>query len=96
MQVQKFEYLENKKSFLDKIKTPFIVFEELSFGENKNLLKNCGFKLETLSFGSSNPGEIWKTTYRNETKSISVWVSQFLVNSLFYIWTFIKREFLRI
>ena len=57
MQIQKFEYLENKKSFLDKI-TPFIVFEELSFGENKNLLKNCGFKLETLSFGSSNPGEI--------------------------------------
>ena len=31
--IQKFEYLENKKSFLDEIKTFFIVFEGLSFGE---------------------------------------------------------------
>ena len=31
--LQKFEYLENKKSFLDGIKTFFIVFKELSFGE---------------------------------------------------------------
>ena len=31
--IQKFEYLENKKSFLDEIKTFFTVFEELSFGE---------------------------------------------------------------
>ena len=32
--LQKFEHLENKKSFLDKIKTIFIVvFKELLFGE---------------------------------------------------------------
>ena len=31
--IQKFEHLENKKSFLDEIKTFFTVFEELSFGE---------------------------------------------------------------
>ena len=30
----------------------------------------------------------------HKTKSISVWVMQFLVNSLFYTWTFIKNEFL--
>ena len=49
---------------------------------------------ETPSFGSSNTGVI-KTTYmRNETKSISVRVTQFLVNSLFYTGTFIKSEFL--
>ena len=39
MQIQKFEYLENKKNFLDEIKTFFIVFEALSFGENKNFIK---------------------------------------------------------
>ena len=32
-QIQKFEYLENGKSFLDEIKTFLIVFEGLSFGE---------------------------------------------------------------
>ena len=31
--MQKFEYLENGKSFLDEIKNIFIVFEGLSFGE---------------------------------------------------------------
>ena len=31
--LQKLEYLKNEKSFLDEIKTFFIVFEELSFGE---------------------------------------------------------------
>ena len=31
---QKFEYLKNEKSFLDEIKTFFIVFKVLSFGEN--------------------------------------------------------------
>ena len=31
--IQKFEYLENKMSFLDEIKTFFIVFEGLSLGE---------------------------------------------------------------
>ena len=30
-EIQKFEYLENEKSFLDEIKTFFIVFEGLSF-----------------------------------------------------------------
>ena len=32
-EIRKFEYLENKKSFLDEIKRFFIVFEGLSFGE---------------------------------------------------------------
>ena len=31
--LQKFEYLENEKSFLDEIKTFFMVFEGLPFGE---------------------------------------------------------------
>ena len=31
--MQKFEYLENEKSFLDEIKSIFKVFEGLSFGE---------------------------------------------------------------
>ena len=35
--MQKHEYLKNKESFLDEIKTFFIVFEGLSFGENKKL-----------------------------------------------------------
>ena len=30
-EMQKFEYLKNKKSFLDEIKSIFIVFEGLSF-----------------------------------------------------------------
>ena len=30
--LQKFEYFKNEKSFLDEIKTFFIVFEGLSFG----------------------------------------------------------------
>ena len=35
MEIQKFKYLENEKSFLDEIKnkTPFIGFEGLSFGD---------------------------------------------------------------
>ena len=34
MEIQKLKYLENEKSFLDEIKkTPFIVFEGLSFGD---------------------------------------------------------------
>ena len=46
-ELQKFEYLEYEKSFLDEIKkTFFIVFEGLSFGEKrKNLIKNSGYKL---------------------------------------------------
>ena len=51
--------------------------------------------VKLLTFESSNPGEIWKiTSMRNETKSISVRVTQFLVDSIFYKWTFIKSEFL--
>ena len=43
---QKSEYLENEKSFLDEIKTFFIVFKGLSYGDkNKNLMKNSGHKL---------------------------------------------------
>ena len=38
--IQKHEYLKSKKSFLDEIKTFFIVFEGLSFGENKKLINN--------------------------------------------------------
>ena len=33
MEIQKSEYLENEKSFSDKRKKKFIVFEELIFGE---------------------------------------------------------------
>ena len=44
--LQKFEYLENEKNFLDEIKTFFTVFKGLSFCEkNKNLIKNSGDKL---------------------------------------------------
>ena len=38
--LQKIEYLENEKSFLDEI-TIFIVFQGLSFDEK---IKNCGHK----------------------------------------------------
>ena len=41
-EIQNFEYLENKKSFLDEISI-FIVFEGLS--RNNNLIKNSGHKL---------------------------------------------------
>ena len=44
--IQKFEYLENENSFLDKIKTFSTLFDWLSFGEkNKNLIKNSGQRL---------------------------------------------------
>ena len=33
MEIQKCDHFENQKSFLDEIKTSFIVFEGLSFGE---------------------------------------------------------------
>ena len=32
MKIQKHEYLKNEKSFLDEVKTFFIIFEGLSFG----------------------------------------------------------------
>ena len=35
--IQKFEYLENEKSFLDEIKKFFTVFDGLSFGEKINI-----------------------------------------------------------
>ena len=35
---KKIEYLENKKSFLDEIKTFFIAFEGLSFDEKKKII----------------------------------------------------------
>ena len=37
--LQKFEYLQKEKSFFDEKKTLFIVFEGLSFGGKKNLIK---------------------------------------------------------
>ena len=44
--LQKSEYLENEKSFLDEIKTFFTVLEGLSFGKkNRNLIKNSGHRL---------------------------------------------------
>ena len=53
--MEKFEYLENKKSFLDEIS--FIVFKGLSFGENldKNLVKIAdtsfkNFRIKILLF----------------------------------------------
>ena len=33
MEIQKLEYLEHEQSFLDEIKTFFIVFQGLSYGE---------------------------------------------------------------
>ena len=49
VEIQKFEYLENEKSFLDEIKTSFIVFEGLSFGEKKKFLKKLLARQEVLS-----------------------------------------------
>ena len=37
--IQKFEYLENEKSFLDEIKIVLIAFEGLSFSEKQNFDK---------------------------------------------------------
>ena len=46
MEIQKSEYLENKKSFLDEIKKAyFIIFEELSLSEKLNFDKNSRHKL---------------------------------------------------
>ena len=35
MEIEIFDYFENERSFFDEIKTFFIVFEGLSFGEKK-------------------------------------------------------------
>ena len=46
MKIQKFKYLKEwKELFRWNKKTFFIVFEELSFGKNKNLIKDSGHKL---------------------------------------------------
>ena len=39
MEIQKFKYLENEKSFLDEIKNIFQVFEGLSFCDKYNFVK---------------------------------------------------------
>ena len=41
--LQKYEYLENEKSFFEEIKNSFYSFEGLSFGEK--FIKNSGHKL---------------------------------------------------
>ena len=41
-------------------------------------------------------GRYEKYQMRNKTKSATVRVTQFLLSSLFYTWTFIKRKFFRI
>ena len=51
----------------------------------------CSWAVKLRQIESSNPGVIWYM--RNETKSISVRVTQFLIYSLFHTWTFIKTEF---
>ena len=44
--LQKFEYLENEKSFLDEIKNIFYSFQRvIIWGKNKNLIKNSAHKL---------------------------------------------------
>ena len=44
--IQKFEYLENEKSFLDEIKNIFHSFwTAIIWWKNKNLIKNSGHKL---------------------------------------------------
>ena len=43
--LQKFEYLENEKSFLDEIKNIFLSFwRAIIWWENRNLIKNSGYK----------------------------------------------------
>ena len=39
MKIQKFQYIENEKSFLDEIKTFFMVFEGLLYGEKQKFDK---------------------------------------------------------
>ena len=44
--LQKFEYLENEKSFFDEIKNTFQSFgRAITWWKNKNLIKNKGHKL---------------------------------------------------
>ena len=45
MKIHKFEYLENEKSFLDEIKTFFVVFKDYHLVEIKDFIKISGHKL---------------------------------------------------
>ena len=45
MEIQKFEYLDNKKSFLDEIKSIFQFLKGYHLVSNKDLIKNSGHQL---------------------------------------------------
>ena len=44
-EIQKFEYLENQKSFLDEIKSIFQFLKGYQLVRNQNLITNSGHKL---------------------------------------------------
>ena len=46
IEIKKFEYLENEKSFLDDIKNNFQFLNGYHLVNNKNLTKNSGHKLQ--------------------------------------------------
>ena len=48
MELQKFEYLENEKSFLDEIKNIFQFLKGYHMVKNKNLGKNSRHKIQVL------------------------------------------------
>ena len=50
--IEKFEYLENEKSFLDEKKIFFIVFEGLSFGEKQKCVKKIAGTSFNIGFSS--------------------------------------------
>ena len=75
--IQKFEYLENKKSFLDEIKKNFHSFwRAIIYWRNKNLIKNSGhkllahvlIKLHLPSFFWN----IWSQTNRYSNKKVNI------------------------
>ena len=45
MELQKFEYLKNEKSFLSEIKNIFQFLKGYHMVKNKNLVKNSGHKI---------------------------------------------------
>ena len=57
--LQQFQYLENEKRFFDEIKTFFIVFEGLSFGEKIKFDKNSGHKLSRKMFSYLHVMKFW-------------------------------------
>ena len=59
MEIQKFEYLENEKSFLDEIKTSFIVFEWLSFCGKKNCQKIADTNMSIARFSMMSNIQFW-------------------------------------